>query len=55
MICAQGLPVEGQFKLLFVLVYLIDSLESSGHIATSISESKAGILPLTQHYIAQNK
>ena len=40
---------------LFILMYPINSLESSGRIVTLVSESKAGIVPLRQHYIPQNE
>ena len=39
---------------LFILMYPINSLESSGRIVSSVSESKAGIAPLNQHYKPQD-
>ena len=40
---------------LFVLTHPINSLESSGRIATLASESNAGTMPLRQHYISQDE
>ena len=40
---------------LLVLMYPINSLESSGFIATLMSESKTGIVPFRQNYTPQDK
>ena len=40
---------------LLLLTYPIDSLESSGRIATFVSEWKTGVVPFRQDYIPQGE